>query len=137
MRYLYVARQGSADRMTNTKVVERYRARGIEARIMEARLCWAQHVARIANTAHISRFGELEQGTWHVDGPLTEAIQGPAQSEQPDRQLREPSSGEAVDELEHYRVEELKKMKEAERTYCYAWQLSVRPVFSRLQRRLI
>ena len=59
-------------RVTNTEVLERCRTRGIEAHIMDGRLRWAGHTARM-DEMRIPRmllFGELEQGTRHVDRPL-------------------------------------------------------------------
>ena len=67
-----IARINWKDRVTNTEVLERCRTRGIEAHIMDGRLRWAGHTARI-DEMRIPRmllFGELEQGTRHVDRPL-------------------------------------------------------------------
>ena len=73
MKYLRsIARISWKDRVTNTEVLGRCRTRGIEAHIMEARLEWARHTARMDETRipRMLLFGELEQGTWHVGRPL-------------------------------------------------------------------
>ena len=67
-----IARISWKDRVTNTEVLERCQTRGIEALIMEVRLRWAGHTARMNDTRIpcMLLFGELEQGTRHVDRPL-------------------------------------------------------------------
>ena len=108
-------------------MLERCRTLGIEAHIiliMEARLHWAGHTARMDETRipRMLLFGEHEQGTRHVGRPLKrlkDQLKATSKSCQiqpvnfeslvSDRATWRALCSEAVDEFEHSRVEELKE----------------------------
>ena len=110
----------------------RCQTRGIEAHIMEVRLRWAGHTARMDETRipRMLLFGELEQGTRHVGRPLKRnknqlkatlkrwQIQPENfESLALDRVTWRVLCNEAVDDFEHSRLEEFKakRMRRKER----------------------
>ena len=127
MRCLHrIARISWKDWVTNTEVLERCQTFGIEAHIMKARLCWAGHMARMNETQIpcMLLFGELKQGTWHVSRPLKQykdqlkvtlkrcQIQPDNfESLASDRATWRALCSQAVDEFEHFRVEEKRRRR--------------------------
>ena len=127
MRCLHrIARISWKDRVTNTEVLERCQTFGIEAHIMEAHLCWAGHMVRMNETQIpcMLLFGELKPGTWHVSRPLKRyedqlkvtLIRCQIQPDNfeslaSDRATWRALCSQAVDEFEHFRVEEKRRRR--------------------------